>query len=82
MDLKSTNQISIQELHVKIGQNVKKYREERGMTQLELSQAIGHTTTTMVSLAEIGKGKHFNIEHLHKISIVLDVDICKLFDLN
>lgn len=76
----SVNSLSIKELHNKIGENVKKYREARGVTQLELSQAIGHTTTTMVSLAEIGKGKHFNIEHLHKISIALDVDICKLFE--
>lgn len=76
----SVNSLTIEELHNKIGENVKKYREAKGITQLELSQAIGHTTTTMVSLAEIGKGKHFNIEHLHKISIALDVDICKFFE--
>jgi len=79
--MSSLNTLSIEELHNKIGENVKKYRENRGITQLELSQAIGHTTTTMVSLAEIGKGKHFNIEHLHKISIALEVDICKFFEI-
>ena len=73
--------LSIEELHNKIGENVKKVSRGIGaVTQLELSQAIGHTTTTVVSLAEIGKGKHFNIEHLHKISIALEVDICKLFE--
>lgn len=78
--MSSFNTLSIEELHNKIGENVKKYRESKGMTQLELSQAIGHSGTTMISLGEIGKGKHFNIEHLHQISIALDVDICKLFE--
>ncbi len=73
--------LSIQELHTKIGRNVKKYREAKGMTQLELSHAIGHKTTTMISLGEIGKGKHFNIQQLYQIAIVLDIDICRLFEI-
>ncbi|MFA6188343.1 MAG: helix-turn-helix transcriptional regulator [Sulfuricurvum sp.] len=76
----SLNTLSIEKLHNKIGENVKKYREAKGMTQLELSQAIGHSGTTIISLGEIGKGKHFNIKQLHQISIALDVNICKLFE--
>ena len=57
--------LPIEELHFKIGQNVKKYREEKGFTQLDLSHEIGHSTTTIISLAEIGKRKHFNIEQLY-----------------
>lgn len=75
------NQLSIEELHIKIGENVKKYRELKKMSQIDLSQAIGHNATTMISLGEIGKGKHFNIEQLHKISIALDVDVCKFFEI-
>lgn len=76
----SLNTLPIEELHKKIGENVKKYRESKGITQLELSQAIGHSGTTMISLGEIGKGKHFNIKQLHQISIALEVNICKLFE--
>lgn len=75
------NQLSIEELHIKIGENVKKYRELKKMSQMELSQAIGHNATTMISLGEIGKRKHFNIEQLHKISIVLEIDVCKFFEI-
>lgn len=72
--------LSIQELHAKIGRNVKKYREAKGMTQLELSHAIGHKTTTIISLGEIGKEKHFNVKQLYQIAMALDIDICKLFE--
>ncbi len=62
-----------------IGQNVAKYRQEKGVSQLELAQAIGHKSTTIISLAEITKNnKHFNLEHLYKISRFLEVDICDL----
>lgn len=74
------NQLSIEELHIKIGENVKKYREEKGISQLELSQIIGHKSTTMISQGEIGKKKHFNIEQLHLISQALGLDICKFFE--
>ena len=67
----------IDDLHIQIGKNVKKRREENGLTQLQLSQAIGHKSVTIISRAEIYyKEQHFNIEHLAKIAYILDVDIC------
>lgn len=72
---------STQELYKIIGLNVKKLREQKGLTQLELSQAIGFKSVTMVSCCEIcHKNYHFNIEHLHKISYVLDVPISIFFE--
>jgi len=69
----------IKRLYENIGENVKKEREKKGATQLQLSQAIGHKSVTIVSLAELyHKRQHFNIEHLAKIAYVLDVDICDL----
>lgn len=65
--------------HKKIGSNVKKLREEKGLTQLELSQSIEHKTTTIISQAELGKKKHFNLEQLYKISKILECDICDFF---
>ena len=72
---------STQELYKKIGLNVKKIRETKGLTQLELSHAIGFKSVTMVSCCEIcHKNYHFNIEHLHKISYILDVPISIFFE--
>jgi len=62
-----------------IGSNVAKYRKEKGISQLELSLLMGYKSISVVSGAEIYyKGKHFNLEHLLKISEILEVDICKL----
>ena len=70
---------SVEEMHVVIGKNVKKLREKRGLSQQDLSLAIGQNSTTIISQAELGKKKHFNLEHLYLISNVLDCDICDFF---
>ena len=71
----------IDNLYRNIGLNVKKYREEAGMTQLELSLSIGHKAVGTVSTAELYiNKKHFNIEQLAKIANALDKDIKVFFD--
>lgn len=68
------------EIYKNIGQNVKRIRSEKNISQLALSLAIGHKAVGTVSMAEIcHNNKHFNIEHLTKIADVLDVDICDFF---
>lgn len=69
----------IQELHKLIGENVKRLREKKGLTQKALSLEIGQESTTVISQAELGKGKRFNVEHLFKIAKVLEVDLCEFF---
>lgn len=79
-DIEELSNNFIQDLYIKIGKNVKYYRESKGLTQLQLSQAIGHKSVTIVSRAEICyKGQHFNIEHLAKIAYVLEIDLCVFF---
>lgn len=69
----------IDDLHVEIGNNVKKARVKKGFSQLKLAQLIGHKSVSIVSLAEIYHNKqHFNIEHLVKIAYVLEIDVCEL----
>jgi transcriptional regulator with XRE-family HTH domain len=70
-----------QELYKKIGQNVKRIRKQKNISQLKLAHALGHKSVTIVSLAEIcHKDKyHFNIEHLSKIAYILDVEISEFF---
>jgi putative transcriptional regulator len=62
-----------------IGENVKKYRELKGMSQLQLSNAMGYNSVSLVSAAELcSDRKHFNLEHLYKIAKILDIEMCKL----
>ena len=70
----------IAELYQLIGKNVKRIRQAKDVTQLELGLALGHTGVGTVSVAEIYHNKkHFNIEHLYKIAKILEVDICEFF---
>ena len=75
---RDTTKNDLEKFYKIIGENVAKHRQLKGVSQLELSQAIGHKSTTIVSLAEISKDKHFNLEHLYKIAKYLEVDICDL----
>ena len=69
-----------EQLHKRIGQNVKRLRNEKNISQLKLAHAIGYKSVSVVSNAEIYYNKvHFNIEHLSKIAYVLDVDISEFF---
>ncbi len=64
------------ELYKIIGQNVAKSRKEKGLSQLDLSLAMGYKSVSVVSGAEIYyNGKHFNLEHLLKISQILNIEI-------
>lgn len=70
-------------LYKTIGKNVKKFRTEKGLTQLELSLAMGYKSVSLVSAAELyTNNKHFNIEHLQKISKILNVSIAAFFEEN
>lgn len=66
------------ELYKIIGQNVAKYRKEKGLSQLDLSLAMGYKSVSVVSGAEIYyNSKHFNLEHLLLISQILDIEIAE-----
>jgi len=67
------------DFYKKIGQNVKKYREEKGITQMELAHAIGHNSVGHIAKAEINKyGKHFSLEHIYKIAKILGIKTSQL----
>lgn len=64
-----------------IGKNVKKYRQQKGMSQLVLALEMGYKSVSIVSMSEVGaRDKHFNIEHLLKIAKVLQINVCCLFE--
>lgn len=70
----------IQLMHKIIGHNVKNIRESHGMSQKELATAMGYKSVSIVSAAEISyKNKHFNLEHLYKISKIFNIPLSELF---
>ncbi len=63
-----------------VSANVKKYRELKGYTQMQLALEIGLSGGAYLGRAEIRKNNHhFNITHIAKISKVLDVPIEEFF---
>ncbi len=61
--------------------NVKKYRNEKNMSQLELALTIGQKGNAFFNYAENNtKNKHFNLEHLYKIAKALDIPISRFFE--
>ena len=73
--------INIEKAYLIIGKNVKKYRLQKGVSQLKLSLEMGYKSVSIVSMSEVYAGnKHFNIEHLLKISKILDVSINNFFE--
>lgn len=70
----------LEEFYKKVSQNVIRIRMKKKVSQLKLANAIGHRNATFLGKAELlAEGKHFNLEHLYKISTVLEVDIEEFF---
>lgn len=70
----------IKEFYSLVSKNVKKYRTEKGMSQMNLGLEIGIKSVAFFSNAESNRNnKHFNIKHIYEIAKALDVDICCFF---
>lgn len=64
----------------KVSANVKKYRELKNYTQMQLALEIGMSGGAYLGRGELRKNNHhFNIKHIAKISKVLDVPIENFF---
>jgi transcriptional regulator with XRE-family HTH domain len=63
-----------------VSKNVIRIRKEKNISQLKLANAMGHQNATFLGKAELlAENKHFNLEHLYKISTILEVDIFEFF---
>lgn len=83
-NLKSMNIIidktEVEKMYKIISSNVKALRKSKGISQLDLALAIDIRSTAFYSNCENNKNnKHFNLEHLYKISKVLNVEISEFF---
>ena len=68
------------QIYKTIGDNVKRIRKKKNVSQMQLALAIGHKAVGTVSMAELCiNNKHFNIEHLVKIADVLEVELADFF---
>ena len=81
LDFKDFTEEELESFYKIIGSNVKKVRQNKNVTQMQLANAIGHNSVGHIAKAELNKyGKHFSIENLYKISKILDVPISIFFD--
>ena len=81
--MKTVDEIGSEEidrLHQRIGLNVKKQRELKKITQLQLSLAMNLKSPGLISQSELYlKKQHFNIKHLYQLAYILDCEITDFF---
>lgn len=70
-----------EEFYKFVSKNVKKYRQEKGESQLEFSQNVGFNSVSFYCDCENNKnGKHFNLLHIVRIADYLKIDIKDLLN--
>ncbi|MCT7604835.1 helix-turn-helix domain-containing protein [Aliarcobacter butzleri] len=71
----------IEDFYKIVSENVKRIRTEKNKPQLDLVLEMGLKSTAFYSRCENFKDNHhFNLEHLYKIAIALNVDIKDFFE--
>ena len=79
--MREVTALEIDVMYRTIGANVMRIRKEKGMSQLDLALAMGLKSVGLVSVAELYHNrKHFNLEHLYKISKILNIPIAQFFE--
>lgn len=64
-----------------VSKRVKQLRIKASMTQLDLSLEIGIKSVAFYSNCENNRyGKHFNLEHVYKISKVFNIPLSVFFE--
>ncbi len=73
---------NIEDFYERVGKNVAKYRKESGLSQLKLAMLIGLNSVSPIASGETYRKsrKHFNLEHIYKISQILNVDYNRLLE--
>ncbi|WP_223898575.1 helix-turn-helix domain-containing protein [Sulfurovum sp. TSL1] len=71
----------LEQFYKTVGSNVKKKREEKGLTQLQLSQKMCLKSPGLISQGELYlNNQHFNLSHLYKIAAILDCSVQEFFE--
>ena len=78
--ISNASESEILEFHKKVADNIRDFRENAGISQLDLALEIGIKSVAFYSNCEnLRYGKHFNLEHIYKIDKALNIDIKELF---
>ncbi|CUU90336.1 XRE family transcriptional regulator [Campylobacter hyointestinalis] len=83
MEINFSNSSSdeITEFYKQISSRIRKIREQRGLSQLDLALEIGIKSVAFYSNCENNRyNKHFNLEHIYKISKALNLSLTELLD--
>ena len=76
----NASESEILEFHKKVADNIRDFRANAGISQLDLALEIGIKSVAFYSNCEnLRYGKHFNLEHIYKIAKALNIDIKELF---
>lgn len=79
IDFSNSTEDEIKYFYETISKRVRYFRESKNITQLDLALDIGIKSVAFYSNCENNKyDKHFNLEHLYKISKSLEIDINNL----
>lgn len=71
----------INNFYIQIGKNVKRLRQEKGLSQLDLSHLMNFSSVSLVSQAEVFyNNQHFSLKHLYMIASILECDITDFFE--
>lgn len=80
-NLSVVNDENLEIFYKQIADNIKKLRESKNKPQLDLVLEMGLKSTAFYSRCENSKDNHhFNLEHIYKIAVALDVDIHEIFE--
>lgn len=78
-EFSNVNSDEILEFYKKVSQRVRNLRESNGISQLDLALEIGIKSVAFYSNCENNRyGKHFNLEHIYKISKALNVKMSEI----
>ena len=61
-----------------ISRNIKRYRQEKGLTAAELAEMIGRSHDFMRQIESEKVGYNFSLDTFYRISVALDISMDKL----
>mgnify|MGYP000034303712 CR=1 FL=1 len=68
------------ELYHTISQNIKYYRKQKGLTQIQLAEEAKISISYLAKIEASGLNKSLSISVLNQIANALDIDIDKFFN--
>ncbi|MBW6488583.1 helix-turn-helix transcriptional regulator [Sulfurimonas sp.] len=79
--LSITDEEELRDFYKTVSENVRAIRKQRNKPQLDLVLEMGLRSISFYSKCEnLKDNHHFNLEHIYKIAVALNVDILEFFN--